>query len=345
MQVKIFTLFAIVLVAQQCNAASISFGDLMGDISKIAVAGEKLRHQIENQLGSAAQSAQLDIVKPEPYNILGDALGAMGNALGDLANVITSLSVQVKMEPEARSVSTSGAAIIGELGAVSAKTIAAAADAAAPYIKKLNQALGDLANTITSLRVQDTVQPESYNLLGDALGSMGTALGDLANTITSLSVEVKMEPEARSVSTSGAAIIGELGSVSAKTIAAAADAASPYVSKLNDALGDLANTITSLNMQVDTVEPESYNLLGDALGSMGTALGDLANTITSLSVQTKMQPEARSVSTSGAAIIGELGSVSAKDIAAAADAASPYVSKLNDALGDLANTITNLSVN
>ncbi|XP_062127177.1 uncharacterized protein LOC133839578 isoform X2 [Drosophila sulfurigaster albostrigata] len=285
MQVKIFTLFAIVLVAQQCNAASISFGDLMGDISKIAVAGEKLRHQIENQLGSAAQSAQLDIVKPEPYNILGDALGAMGNALGDLANVITSLSVQVKMEPEARSVSTSGAAIIGELGAVSAKTIAAAADAAAPYIKKLNQALGDLANTITSLRVQDTVQPESYNLLGDALGSMGTALGDLANTIT------------------------------------------------------------SLNMQVDTVEPESYNLLGDALGSMGTALGDLANTITSLSVQTKMQPEARSVSTSGAAIIGELGSVSAKDIAAAADAASPYVSKLNDALGDLANTITNLSVN
>ncbi|XP_060650063.1 uncharacterized protein LOC132787163 isoform X2 [Drosophila nasuta] len=310
MQVKIFTLLAIVLVAQQCESASISFGDLMGDISKIAVAGEKLRHQIENQLGSAAQSAQLDTVKPEPYNILGDALGAMGNALGDLANVITSLSVQVKMEPEARSVSTSGAAIIGELGAVSAKTIAAAADAAAPYIKKLNEALGDLANTITSL-----------------------------------SVEVKMEPEARSVSTSGAAIIGELGSVSAKTIAAAADAASPYVSKLNDALGDLANTITSLNMQVDTVEPESYNLLGDALGSMGTALGDLANTITSLSVQTKMQPEARSVSTSGATIIGELGSVSAKDIAAAADAASPYVSKVNDALGDLANTITNLSMN
>ncbi|KAH8399468.1 hypothetical protein KR215_011239, partial [Drosophila sulfurigaster] len=170
MQVKIFTLLAIVLVAQQCNAASISFGDLMGDISKIAVAGEKLRHQIENQLGSAAQSAQLDTVKPEPYNILGDALGAMGNALGDLANTITSLNMQV-----------------------------------------------------------DTVEPESYNLLGDALGSMGTALGDLANTITSLSVQTKMQPEARSVS-----------SVSAKDIAAAADAASPYVSKLNDALGDLA---------------------------------------------------------------------------------------------------------
>ncbi|XP_062127178.1 uncharacterized protein LOC133839578 isoform X4 [Drosophila sulfurigaster albostrigata] len=249
MQVKIFTLFAIVLVAQQCNAASISFGDLMGDISKIAVAGEKLRHQIENQLGSAAQSAQLDIVKPEPYNILGDALGAMGNALGDLANVITSLSVQVKMEPEARSVSTSGAAIIGELGSVSAKTIAAAADAASPYVSKLNDALGDLANTITSLNMQvDTVEPESYNLLGDALGSMGTALGDLANTITSLSVQTKMQPEARSVSTSGAAIIGELGSVSAKDIAAAADAASPYVSKLNDALGDLANTITNLSV-------------------------------------------------------------------------------------------------
>ncbi|XP_034486790.1 uncharacterized protein LOC117791212 isoform X1 [Drosophila innubila] len=70
-------------------------------------------------------------VKPQPSNLIGDALGDMGNALGDLA--------------------TSGAAVIGELGSISSKTIATAVKMAAPYIKEMNAVLGDLANGITHL--------------------------------------------------------------------------------------------------------------------------------------------------------------------------------------------------
>ncbi|KAH8310466.1 hypothetical protein KR044_001530 [Drosophila immigrans] len=177
MQVNIFALLAIILAVQHCEAGPISIGDLMGDVSKVAVAGEKLRHQLENQLGAAQldmaptsknimnltnalenlvvaitfTSQQLDNVEPENYNIVVDALGTMATTLGDLANLITSLSVQLKAETNAQSISTSGATIIGELGSISAKNIAAAANAAAPYVKKLDVALGDLANSITNL--------------------------------------------------------------------------------------------------------------------------------------------------------------------------------------------------
>ncbi|XP_034486791.1 uncharacterized protein LOC117791212 isoform X2 [Drosophila innubila] len=47
--------------------------------------------------------------------------------------------------------STSGAAVIGELGSISSKTIATAVKMAAPYIKEMNAVLGDLANGITHL--------------------------------------------------------------------------------------------------------------------------------------------------------------------------------------------------
>ncbi|KAL7728812.1 hypothetical protein ACLKA6_004167 [Drosophila palustris] len=172
MQVKVFALLAIILVAQKVEAGTITFGGLMGDISKVAVSGEKLIHQLENQLevsqpetsymepdtqnllGDMANAlGQLapSNVKPQPRNLIGDALGDMGNALGDLANTITKLSVEIKSEPQTRSLSTSGAAIIGELGSISAKTIATAANEAAPYIKKLNADLGNLANGITHL--------------------------------------------------------------------------------------------------------------------------------------------------------------------------------------------------
>ncbi|KAL7728813.1 hypothetical protein ACLKA6_004167 [Drosophila palustris] len=181
MQVKVFALLAIILVAQKVEAGTITFGGLMGDISKVAVSGEKLIHQLENQLevsqpetsymepdtqnllgdmanalGQLANTIthlriQPSNVKPQPRNLIGDALGDMGNALGDLANTITKLSVEIKSEPQTRSLSTSGAAIIGELGSISAKTIATAANEAAPYIKKLNADLGNLANGITHL--------------------------------------------------------------------------------------------------------------------------------------------------------------------------------------------------
>ncbi|XP_017058176.1 uncharacterized protein LOC108099293 [Drosophila ficusphila] len=176
---KIATLFAIVLLAQNAKAGSLSFGSLMGDVSQVAVAGEKVIHQLEN----AVASSQSDFVEPSTLNILSD----MGNALGDLANAITSLRFE-----------------------------------------------------------DDYMQPEATNLLGDVLGGVGTGLGDLANAITSLSVQMKTPTQSRSISSDGASIIAEGGAISAKTIAAAADAAAPYIKQLNNGLGDLANAITSL---------------------------------------------------------------------------------------------------
>ncbi|XP_050744470.1 uncharacterized protein LOC108025145 isoform X2 [Drosophila biarmipes] len=150
----ILTLFAIVLVARRAEAGSLNLGSLMGDVSQVAVAGEKVIHQLEN----AVASSQSDFVQPTTLNILSD----MGNALGDLANAITSLRVE-----------------------------------------------------------NDYVQPEATNLLGDVLGGVGTGLGDLANAITSLSLQMKTGPQGRSLS-----------AVSAKTIAAAADAAAPYIRQI-----------------------------------------------------------------------------------------------------------------
>jgi len=49
----------------------------MGDVSQVAVAGEKVIRQLEN----AVASSQSDFVQPTTLNILSD----MGNALGDLA--------------------------------------------------------------------------------------------------------------------------------------------------------------------------------------------------------------------------------------------------------------------
>ncbi|XP_023176549.2 uncharacterized protein LOC111603269 [Drosophila hydei] len=180
MQVKIVALLAVVLVAQQVDAGTINFGDLMGDVSKVAVAGEKVIHQLENQLSAQSDveyvkpetlnllsdmanglgdlanaltnlRAQRDYVQPEPRNLIGSLMGDMGNAFGHLANTITSLSVEIQAMPKTRSVSSSGASIIGELGGLSAQAIASAAHAAAPYVKQLNNALGDLANSLTHL--------------------------------------------------------------------------------------------------------------------------------------------------------------------------------------------------
>ncbi|XP_017856672.1 PREDICTED: uncharacterized protein LOC108609460 [Drosophila arizonae] len=182
MQVKIVALLAIFVMAQQADAGTITFGDLMGDISKVAVAGEKAIHQLENKVFDSAQSevehvetaiqnmlsdmanglddlanaltnlrAQRDYVQPEPKDLLGSLMGDMGNELGHLANTITSLSVQIQAMPKSSSVSSSGASIIGEVGGLSAQAIASAAHAAAPYVKQLNTALGDLANSLTHL--------------------------------------------------------------------------------------------------------------------------------------------------------------------------------------------------
>jgi len=73
----ILTLFTIVLVVQNARAGTLSIGSLMGDVSQVAVAGEKVIHQLEN----AVASSQSDLVQPTTLNILSD----MGNALGDLA--------------------------------------------------------------------------------------------------------------------------------------------------------------------------------------------------------------------------------------------------------------------
>ncbi|EDV53085.1 uncharacterized protein LOC6555328 [Drosophila erecta] len=175
----ILTLFAFVLGAQSARAGTLTLGYLMGDVSQVAIAGEKVIHQLENavtssqsdfvqpttlnilsdmgnalgDLSNAITSLKVenDYMQPEATNLLGDVLGGVGTGLGDLANAITSLSAQMKNGPQARSLSSNGASIIAEGGAVSAKTIAAAADAAAPYIKQLNAGLGDLANALTSL--------------------------------------------------------------------------------------------------------------------------------------------------------------------------------------------------
>ncbi|XP_017008703.2 uncharacterized protein [Drosophila takahashii] len=175
----ILSILSLFLVAQNAQAGTLSFGSLMGDVSQVAVAGEKVIHQLEN----AVAQSQSDFVEPTTLNILSD----MGNALGNLANAITSLRVE-----------------------------------------------------------NDYMQPEATNLLGDVLGGVGTGLGDLANAITSLSVQMKTGPQARSLSSDGASIIAEGGAVSAKKIAAAADAAAPYIKQLNAGLGDLANALTSL---------------------------------------------------------------------------------------------------
>ncbi|BFF93113.1 uncharacterized protein DMAD_11018 [Drosophila madeirensis] len=176
---KAFTILATALLAHQAAAGTISFGSLMGDVSQVAVAGEKAWHQLANAVGASQTEfvqpetlnilsdmanglgdlanaitslrVETDYVQPEASNLLGDVLSGVGTGLGELANAITSLSEQVKAGPQARSLSSNGASIIAEEGAVSAKTIAAAADAAAPYIKKLNEGLGDLANALTNL--------------------------------------------------------------------------------------------------------------------------------------------------------------------------------------------------
>ncbi|EDW84442.2 uncharacterized protein Dwil_GK14127, isoform B [Drosophila willistoni] len=263
---------SLMLIVQPISAGTIdlSFGGLMSDVAQVAVAGEKVIHQLENQVSAS----QVDtVVEPSTQNLLGD----MANALGDLANAITSIKLvnAEYMEPETQNL-----------------------------LSDMANGLGDLANIITSIKLEDDyVEPQPRNLLGDAMGDMADALGDLANTITNLNVELKAEPEARSVS-SGSSIIAEGGAVSAKTIAAAAKAAAPYVSKVNEALGDLANTITSLNVKV---EPQSASL--DTAGSsiiaeggaisaktiaaaadaaapyikqLNAGLGDLANAITNL---------------------------------------------------------------
>ncbi|XP_050744471.1 uncharacterized protein LOC108025145 isoform X3 [Drosophila biarmipes] len=125
----ILTLFAIVLVARRAEAGSLNLGSLMGDVSQVAVAGEK------NAITSLR--VENDYVQPEATNLLGDVLGGVGTGLGDLANAITSLSLQMKTGPQGRSLSSDSASIVAEGGAVSAKTIAAAADAAAPYIRQI----------------------------------------------------------------------------------------------------------------------------------------------------------------------------------------------------------------
>ncbi|XP_022211109.1 uncharacterized protein LOC111066659 [Drosophila obscura] len=177
--IKAFNILAIALMAHQTAAGTISFGTLMGDVSKVAVIGEKAWNQLANTIGASqpklvqsetlnilsdmatglgnlanaitSLNVETDYVQPEVSNLLGEVLGSIGTGLGDLANAITSLSVQVKAGPQARSISSDGVSIIAEGGAVSAKTIATAADAAAPYIKKLNESLGDLANALTNL--------------------------------------------------------------------------------------------------------------------------------------------------------------------------------------------------
>lgn len=73
----ILTLFTIVLMVQNSRAGTLSIGSLMGDVSQVAVAWEKIIHQLEN----AVASSQSDLVQPTTLNILSD----MGNALGDLA--------------------------------------------------------------------------------------------------------------------------------------------------------------------------------------------------------------------------------------------------------------------
>ncbi|XP_030559029.1 uncharacterized protein LOC115761409 [Drosophila novamexicana] len=181
MQVIIVALLASLLVAQQVQAGTMTFGDLMSDVSQVSVAGEKTIHHLENQLDAAQPDAeyaeaatqnllsdmanglgdlanalasfrvQRDYVQPQPKNLIGSLMGDMGDTLGHLANTITRLSVEIQAAPKSRSVSSSGATVIGEMGGVSAKTIASAAQAAAPYVKKLNAALGDLANALTNL--------------------------------------------------------------------------------------------------------------------------------------------------------------------------------------------------
>ncbi|KRG00030.1 uncharacterized protein Dwil_GK14127, isoform C [Drosophila willistoni] len=205
---------SLMLIVQPISAGTIdlSFGGLMSDVAQVAVAGEKVIHQLENQVSAS----QVDtVVEPSTQNLLGD----MANALGDLANAITSIKLvnAEYMEPETQNL-----------------------------LSDMANGLGDLANIITSIKLEDDyVEPQPRNLLGDAMGDMADALGDLANTITNLNVELKAEPEARSVS-SGSSIIAEGGAISAKTIAAAADAAAPYIKQLNAGLGDLANAITNL---------------------------------------------------------------------------------------------------
>ncbi|XP_052836890.1 uncharacterized protein LOC128252827 [Drosophila gunungcola] len=154
----ILTIFAIVLTAQNAKAGTLNFGSLMGDVSQVAIAGEKVIYQLENavasfqsnfvqpttlnilsdmgnalgDLANANTSPRVkdDYMQSEATNLLGDVLAGVGTDLGDLANAITSLSVQMKTGPQDRSLSSDGASIIAEEGAVSAKTIAAAADAA-----------------------------------------------------------------------------------------------------------------------------------------------------------------------------------------------------------------------
>ncbi|EDV93171.1 uncharacterized protein LOC6564225 [Drosophila grimshawi] len=177
MQVKVVVALAIILVAQQVQAGTLNFGNIMGDVSKVAVAGEKVIHQLENELITYEEPTTLNVlsdmanalgdlanaltnlrveqnyVEAEPSNLIGSLLGSVGDALGHLANTITSLSVKIQKHSEIqnRNVASAGASIIGEAGNISAKEIASAAKAAAPYIKAMNAGLGDLANALTHL--------------------------------------------------------------------------------------------------------------------------------------------------------------------------------------------------
>ncbi|KAI8045122.1 hypothetical protein M5D96_001301 [Drosophila gunungcola] len=115
----ILTIFAIVLTAQNAKAGTLNFGSLMGDVSQVAIAGEKVIYQLEN----AVASFQSNFVQPTTLNILSD----MGNALGDLANANTSPRVKDDyMQSEATN-------LLGDV------------------LAGVGTDLGDLANATTSL--------------------------------------------------------------------------------------------------------------------------------------------------------------------------------------------------
>lgn len=79
MQVIIVALLASLLVAQQVQAGTMTFGDLMSDVSQVSVAGEKTIHHLENQLDAAQPDAEY--AEAATQNLLSD----MANGLGDLA--------------------------------------------------------------------------------------------------------------------------------------------------------------------------------------------------------------------------------------------------------------------
>ncbi|XP_030369863.1 uncharacterized protein LOC115620653 isoform X2 [Scaptodrosophila lebanonensis] len=110
---KVLAILAIVLVAHQANAGTISIGGVMSDVSQVAVAGEKIIHQLENTVQAAQPEPQTVVhhhvhieklhrrTKPEPYFVdpeTQNILSAMANALGDLANAITHIKLNEEDE-------------------------------------------------------------------------------------------------------------------------------------------------------------------------------------------------------------------------------------------------------